>query len=103
MMLFWPPRSPSWRVAAAPARRRVQGNTPPGSGTRSQHRNVSKQGRRGRRTWLDRPDRRGRGQGDRSEEHTSELQSLMRLQYAVFCLKKQQDITLLTQHKDKIQ
>src|SRR3546814_2092953 len=25
---------------------------------------------------------------DRSEEHTSELQSLMRISYAVFCLKK---------------
>src|SRR3546814_4524154 len=30
-----------------------------------------------------------RGMGnDRSEEHTSELQSLMRISYAVFCLKK---------------
>src|SRR3546814_2592604 len=28
------------------------------------------------------------GVGDRSEEHTSELQSLMRISYAVFCLKK---------------
>src|SRR3546814_1734266 len=28
------------------------------------------------------------GQVDRSEEHTSELQSLMRISYAVFCLKK---------------
>src|SRR3546814_5148499 len=28
------------------------------------------------------------GRGDRSEEHTSELQSLMRLSYAVFCLEK---------------
>src|SRR3546814_5500756 len=28
------------------------------------------------------------GQADRSEEHTSELQSLMRISYAVFCLKK---------------
>src|SRR3546814_17681890 len=28
------------------------------------------------------------GQGRRSEEHTSELQSLMRISYAVFCLKK---------------
>src|SRR3546814_7952361 len=28
------------------------------------------------------------GQYDRSEEHTSELQSLMRISYAVFCLKK---------------
>src|SRR3546814_2125675 len=26
--------------------------------------------------------------GDRSEEHTSELQSLMRISYAVFCLQK---------------
>src|SRR3546814_3056743 len=33
---------------------------------------------------------RGEGQVDqtRSEEHTSELQSLMRISYAVFCLKK---------------
>src|SRR3546814_4792501 len=28
--------------------------------------------------------------GSRSEEHTSELQSLMRISYAVFCLKTQQ-------------
>src|SRR3546814_6526459 len=28
------------------------------------------------------------GSGSRSEEHTSELQSLMRISYAVFCLKK---------------
>src|SRR3546814_4360906 len=28
------------------------------------------------------------GTVDRSEEHTSELQSLMRISYAVFCLKK---------------
>src|SRR3546814_2728606 len=27
-------------------------------------------------------------QADRSEEHTSELQSLLRISYAVFCLKK---------------
>src|SRR3546814_2555208 len=29
-----------------------------------------------------------RGHRERSEEHTSELQSLMRISYAVFCLKK---------------
>src|SRR3546814_1321226 len=29
-----------------------------------------------------------RKQSNRSEEHTSELQSLMRISYAVFCLKK---------------
>src|SRR3546814_9055896 len=32
--------------------------------------------------------------GDRSEEHTSELQSLLRISYAVFCLNK--NILLLT-------
>src|SRR3546814_11473773 len=32
--------------------------------------------------------RRARRAGSRSEEHTSELQSLMRISYAVFCLKK---------------
>src|SRR3546814_4647878 len=30
---------------------------------------------------------------DRSEEHTSELQSLMRISYAVFCLKKKTNLT----------
>src|SRR3546814_2061763 len=33
---------------------------------------------------------------ERSEEHTSELQSLMRISYAVFCLKKQKHT-----HKNK--
>src|SRR3546814_7008992 len=32
-----------------------------------------------------------RDRGARSEEHTSELQSLMRISYAVFCLKKKKD------------
>src|SRR3546814_2558587 len=35
----------------------------------------------------------------RSEEHTSELQSLMRISYAVFCLKKKKD---QPQHVEKI-
>src|SRR3546814_8302423 len=51
----------------------------------------------GPRQWNHRSERRsGRGQKrrktfllpGRSEEHTSELQSLMRISYAVFCLKK---------------
>src|SRR3546814_2906526 len=33
-----------------------------------------------------------RHHGGRSEEHTSELQSLMRISYAVFCLKKKTSI-----------
>src|SRR3546814_5742221 len=55
--------------------------------------------RRGRRATAGRDDRARRqpdqdlrarrpGCGPRSEEHTSELQSLMRISYAVFCLKK---------------
>src|SRR3546814_3799161 len=34
-----------------------------------------------------------RGDRSRSEEHTSELQSLMRISYAVFCLKKKKPDT----------
>src|SRR3546814_996686 len=34
--------------------------------------------------------------GGRSEEHTSELQSLMRISYAVFCLKKKKNIKQYT-------
>src|SRR3546814_6838213 len=51
-----------------------------------------------RRDQLFHPQAEGRDRGyqpvelasapDRSEEHTSELQSLMRISYAVFCLKK---------------
>src|SRR3546814_8915227 len=36
--------------------------------------------------------------GGRSEEHTSELQSLMRISYAVFCLKKKNSNTQTTNH-----
>src|SRR3546814_8024858 len=51
-------------------------------------------GQRGRSPPPPRPARRRaacsrrRCRGCRSEEHTSELQSLMRISYAVFCLKK---------------
>src|SRR3546814_1087342 len=42
------------------------------------------------------------GDGGRSEEHTSELQSLMRISYAFFCLQKQKPAsahTLVTNHR----
>src|SRR3546814_6658752 len=39
--------------------------------------------------------------GQRSEEHTSELQSLMRISYAVFCLKKQKKQTNTHTHVDR--
>src|SRR3546814_3311397 len=38
--------------------------------------------------------------GQRSEEHTSELQSLMRISYAVFCLKKKK--TKTKRNKDTV-
>src|SRR3546814_5054728 len=37
--------------------------------------------------------------GQRSEEHTSELQSLMRISYAVFCLKKKKNSMRLQKSK----
>src|SRR3546814_2999646 len=37
---------------------------------------------------IAKPSRRCKEKWDRSEEHASELQSLMRISYAVFCLKK---------------
>src|SRR3546814_1651996 len=41
-----------------------------------------------------------RGVGEyRSEEHTSELQSLMRISYAVFCLKKKHSRTQIIYNK----
>src|SRR3546814_5431537 len=43
----------------------------------------------GRLWWLDGERSRKAWHTARSEEHTSELQSLMRIWYAVFCFKKQ--------------
>src|SRR3546814_7207414 len=59
-----------------------------------------------RRAAADREARR-RAFGPRSEEHTSELQSLMRNSYAGFCLKKKKDknhhqtVSISTAHKSK--
>src|SRR3546814_10018304 len=58
------------------------------------------QGRAGRRSGrAHRQSRLYQVAGHRSEEHTSELQSLMRISYAVFCLKKKktQSSTELTE------
>src|SRR3546814_15140292 len=45
--------------------------------------------------WTAAPPPRRRCRCGRSEEHTSELQSLMRISYAVFCLKKQKRLDRL--------
>src|SRR3546814_1525457 len=52
---------------------------------------VVKQRRRGQRGRRLAPDVAGH-LATRSEEHTSELQSLMRISYAVFCLKKKKNV-----------
>src|SRR3546814_8078884 len=62
------------------SRRRVQADRQIGPLERAERSPREGQGRF-RRRHAARPD-------GRSEEHTSELQSLMRISYAVFCLKK---------------
>src|SRR3546814_7919303 len=54
-------------------------------------------------TMLNLQDRFGRPSNgsSRSEEHTSELQSLMRISYAVFCLKKKKNQKNKTQLRQK--
>src|SRR3546814_4209850 len=52
---------------------------------------IGESDRPGEQSGDDRAHRQARGH--RSEEHTSELQSLMRISYAVFCLKKKKKIT----------
>src|SRR3546814_5541999 len=81
-------RSPRLGLAPLSCRKRLQGRIWPG------HRQLSP--RCTLEPWRDRRGHpaawRRRGQPARSEEHTSELQSLMRISYAVFCLKKKNKI-----------
>src|SRR3546814_4804012 len=74
----------AWRIG--PARDMPHGQARVVVGLAPQFRNGGDDTRRTRPRIL--ADLHGRGPGvRRSEEHTSELQSLMRLTYAVFCLK----------------
>src|SRR3546814_10315452 len=69
---------------ARPSRRQGDGDRPllPEARRLARRDQPLQEGRRGI------PDDEPRARGARSEEHTSELQSLMRISYAVFCLKK---------------
>src|SRR3546814_4817620 len=92
----------SRQAAAGPAREAVQGR---GEGDRGRRRVAARDRARGERLRRESGVEQGRagrdaadaGGGDRirrrrrSEEHTSELQSLMRISYAVFCLKKKKN------------
>src|SRR3546814_2553570 len=65
---------------------------------------ISARPSQGRGTRLSGVHRRSASEGyfrpplHRSEEHTSELQSLMRISYAVFCLKKKKSIYRVNTH-----
>src|SRR3546814_5678304 len=98
-----PPRQPQGRRQGHGGGRQDQGQrrASNGGGAGGQHRSATNgSGANGRSNGV-----RGSGpqapraavprdeHGDRSEEHTSELQSLMRISYAVFCLKKKKKIT----------
>src|SRR3546814_4034459 len=85
-----PIRSPRSAWVISPVRKRkvrmsltIGGLAMPAPPIADDHQNVARR--------LGDHERQQRGVGDlpaRSEEHTSELQSLMRTSYAVFCLKK---------------
>src|SRR3546814_7938047 len=78
--LFRSPRPSARGKRFRPRRRSAAGESPPAARGRS---------RRRRRCAGPPSFRRCSGRRrPRSEEHTSELQSLMRISYAVFCLKK---------------
>src|SRR3546814_6549949 len=69
------------------------------------HNRAQYRSRRRRSRW--RPATHSARRKERSEEHTSELQSLMRISYAVFCLKKkntnrQPNTTQITTHRQQI-
>src|SRR3546814_6658547 len=83
---FCPHRRPSWTGDACDPARDADHRRRCGwvAAARQQHGAVEIGGRRHRQ-----------GVQGRSEEHTSELQSLMRISYAVFCLKKKKQSTRL--------
>src|SRR3546814_9554533 len=83
------PRPPRPEIGRGmPLRQRVARR---GGGATGQHGEQQRGG--GEEQWLHGHHRKRNRQRLRSEEHTSELQSLMRISYAVFCLKKKTTIT----------
>src|SRR3546814_2848446 len=92
-------RGRHWFRASPPRPRRRDRRTPNPTGRTSDRRGSRETSRQGSISpepvgggHIGRRQRRGLGRrGGRSEEHTSELQSLMRISYAVFCLKKKKE------------
>src|SRR3546814_1199537 len=79
--------SPCTRVPSVPAKAVVQPGIPTATGPRAILRKDPEDGIVSGDAYV-RVRRQRRSSAGRSEEHTSELQSLMRISYAVFCLKK---------------
>src|SRR3546814_5908254 len=88
------PISPSWRSSAEGRRSSISGM----ASSRKRRRTTSQ-------TWFPASGAVGRDEQEtrsatwRSEEHTSELQSLMRISYAVFCLKKKKQKLNISKHR----
>src|SRR3546814_8436096 len=87
-----------FRDLAADRARDLGGGVLPRSGARHAARRRSD--RRARRRAGDDDRARARARRDRSDEHTSELQSLMRTSYAGFCLKKKTQNNNTNQYKE---
>src|SRR3546814_3295272 len=101
LMIRRPPRStrtdtlfPYTTLFRSPLRRKVRRSSRPvrRSSRRPQRRRRCRFGRTRLRTAVP-------FHPPRSEEHTSELQSLMRISYAVFCLKKKKQLRHATHQK----
>src|SRR3546814_6695319 len=80
---------PQWTIPGQAAKQHVE-----------DRREEDPEGRHAEHSREDRHAHRMAHLGARSEEHTSELQSLMRNSYAVFCMKKKQEQKQQTQHND---
>src|SRR3546814_2633715 len=110
-MIRRPPRStrtdtlfPYTTLFRSPTEKNLQTRFVPKSrrGSASGHsRCMNGPSRRQRTSWHNTSRRQHRRSSARSEEHTSELQSLMRISYAVFCLKKkkQNDTNIHNTHQ----
>src|SRR3546814_4329170 len=82
-------RSPCSSARSAPAAHVRRGRRQPGKRECRLHPHAARAKTRSTLPWSSHAS----GAGNRSEEHTSELQSLMRISYAVFFLKKKQQNT----------
>src|SRR3546814_1282367 len=88
-----PPGETVIRTPARPASTAPQRHAPTRSPRMGTARIVRNRGEAKLSAWASASGISANDQNRRSEEHTSELQSLMRISYAVFCLKKKNSNT----------